>query len=338
MASSSQEPLAAAHRDEVFARLHQDSGGLPTAAPNLDEFTLAANPFPALSLPRDRTSPGEAPQPAPPAFQRPDLRAEYEWLQEERRRLEASTRTQFAMLRKTHEASLASHYENAQKVTLHCQEVNRQMRLLTSHREALQKREEELTEQETAVGAREAQLAEAQKELAQLAESRAQIERELEAARQALEPLSTEKARLEAEVQTARDRVEAEIQAALDQLALHEEELAKRKRSWEEEQTRQAAGRKHLEQRYLALEKAEETLERRTRELDDLEARVRRDCGEREQELANAQQQAQQLQSTLQTHLSAFEKYPELSQVLEGWAGLPAHARQTLLLLVSAAK
>jgi chromosome segregation ATPase len=317
--------------------LHQDSGGVHGAMPNLDEFTLAANPFPNVALPRDRMAHAEAPPP-PAVFQQPELRTEYEWLQEERRRLEASTRTQFAMLRKTHEASLASHYENAQKVTLHCQEVNRQMRLLASHREALQAREEQLTERETAVSTREAQLAEAQKQLAELAQNREQIKHELEAFRQALEPLRAEKSRLEEEVHTTRSRVDDEIQAALGELAVHEEEVAKRKRAWEDEQAKLATGRKHMEQRYLALEKAEETLERRTRELDELEARVRREFSEREEELAKQQEQAQALGTTLQEHVAVLEQHPELAQVLEGWPHLPAHARQTLLLLVSASK
>jgi chromosome segregation ATPase len=338
MASTSQEQLSASPRDEVFARLLQDSGGPHVAAPNLDEFSLAANPFPTVSLPKDRAAPDEAPQPSAPAFHRPDLRAEYEWLQEERRRLEASTRTQFALLRKTHEASLVSHYENAQKVTLHCQEVNRQMKLLTSHREALQKREEQLAEREAGVGAHEHQLAEAQKGLTQLQQDRERIEAEMEAHRQLLEPLRAEKSQLEGEMATARARHEEELKEVQGQLAAHEDELATRRRSWEEDQATLAAGRKHLEHRYLALEKAEEALERRARELDELEARVRRDCSEREQQLAAEQKQTQVLRTSIQSHLALLKEHPELAQVVDGWPKLPAHARQTLLLLISAAK
>jgi hypothetical protein len=71
----------------------------------------------------------------------------------------------------------------------------------------------------------------------------------------------------------------------------------------EEEKAELAASRRQLEQRYTALEQAEESLRRRIAEIDQLEVQIRHELEQRERQLALDEQELEKARTVLRQQL-----------------------------------
>ena len=117
--------------DALFARLHDERAGYPTVfhpGPSLDQTVSSGIPSPV------------EPEPPPTLKDPSDVNVAEEWLQAERARLEAYTRSQFAAIQQQHQALLAKQFRSEEALALRAQELNREMKFLASQSEALQVR------------------------------------------------------------------------------------------------------------------------------------------------------------------------------------------------------
>src|SRR5579875_3633820 len=112
---------------------------------------------------------------APAAWQ-----ADYEWIQEEKKRLEAYTLSQLALVRQQREELLQRKNSTEQAMIQREQELNRQARLLANANEALKRREQVVAERETALASQAQTLAQLQEQVRALQQSRDQLQREIE--------------------------------------------------------------------------------------------------------------------------------------------------------------
>jgi chromosome segregation ATPase len=212
----------------------------------------------------------------PPTLEGPaDLDVAREWLRIERARLEEYTRGQFALIRQQHEAAMTKHFRQEEALTLHTQELNREMKFLASQTEALQQRARELDDWERALTQQTENLSHAQEELVRIQQTSENIQRDTEAQRAYLEELQAGTAQRQAAAVAAR--------AEFDQV---ESALKQRQQAWEKKQEEIRAHQAAMEQRYQALEKAEEAVKRRMRELDELEDRLQQEFELNERHLA----------------------------------------------------
>src|SRR5262249_54183468 len=104
------------------------------------------------------------PEPPPILKDPADLQLAHEWLNAERARLEAYTRSQFAIIQQQHQALLAKQFRSEEALALRAQELNREMKFLASQSEALQGRARELAEREATLTMHMEDLAAAEQE------------------------------------------------------------------------------------------------------------------------------------------------------------------------------
>jgi chromosome segregation ATPase len=226
-------------------------------------FTVLAGAEPPREATRPAAEPTETgPQPAA-WLARADWQAEYQWIQEEKKRLEAYTLSQLALVRQQREELLQRKSSTEQVMIQREQELNRQARLLASAGELLKRREQAVAERETALTSQAQTLAQVQEHVRALQEARDQLERDIEQ-----RSLQLEQQRLQA------TQLEEATRAARTELFNSEKTLKERQRACEQEQAVLAAARSQLEQRRAALEKDEEAMKRRLAELEEIESRL----------------------------------------------------------------
>src|SRR5436309_3336752 len=241
--------------DWLFAQLPGASPSFVAPAPSVQPTTLANGAA--------RGEPGQAPSFAlsePPAAVgvSPELRAGYEWLQAERKRLEEYTRTQFATIQQQHQALLAKHFRSEEALTLRAQELNREMQYLASQTEALQRRDRELAAREQALATQMEQLAQAEEEILAMQRTTVDTQKDTEVQRTLLEKLRADTANLQTSGAAARAEFET-----------FESTLKEHQAAWEEKQAQMAAHQLEMEKRYQAMQKDEEAVQRRLAELEE---------------------------------------------------------------------
>lgn len=270
--------------DAIFARA-------PLTRPPVD---LAQTPSPPGNLDpaRYQREVAAAPQPPPEG----DTQADYAWLIEERKRLEAYTHQQLAQVKQQREEFLRYCTQMEEALALKGQNLNRQLKQVATQAEAQEQRARELAEREAFVASHQQQIMAAHQELTRLQNLGRQWQEESEAQRQMLEALRAEAAMLDEAVRFARR-----------ELVGYEEALEYRKRSWQEQHEELASRQLHLEDRFRTLEGSEESLRQRLQEVDELEAQVRTELEEREQQLALDHRQAAALREQLRQRLCEAE-------------------------------
>ncbi len=232
----------------------------------------------------------------PPEGDHVHPKAAYEWLLNEKRKLEEYTRGQFDMIQQQHQALLAKHFRSEEALALRAQDLNREMQFLASQSEALQHRAHELAEHEGMLQAQTERLAQAQEELFALQNSSETARRDIEAQQQILNKLRTEAAQLQQVGQSARA-----------EFGDFETTLRARQQAWEKKQAEFVARQAQMEQRYEALEKAEEASKRRITELDELEDQLRREFEQSERSLAAERREIETLRARLRLHLQRLQ-------------------------------
>jgi hypothetical protein len=249
--------------DSVFSQLggKPDLESGPEAAPTGQDSPAAAGPAEI--------------QPPPKVETQADLQAAYEWLQRERKRLENYTNSQLARLKNEHAAMLSRHYTNEQVLILRSQELANKEEFLTRQTRSLQTQAEQLAEREKALAAQREDLCRAHDDYAAVQESCTGARKDAEVQHALLDTLRAEA------IAVQRDREKA--REDLDEM---EKRLEQQREAREREQALLAARQAELDQRFNALQKAEDATERRLRELDDLEARLQQEIEDQENRLA----------------------------------------------------
>jgi hypothetical protein len=269
--------------DALFARLHYDRTG-------------GAGPE-SQSIPSDQadgigTPPHAELQPPPPLDDAADLQVANEWLQAERARLEAYTRSQFGALQQQHQSLLAKQFRGEEALALRAQELNREMKFLASQSEALQSRARELAEREAAFTAQMERLASVEQELLSN-----DMRENPEAHRALVERLRAETAQLQAA------GVDAGTNAAAFEAALKE-----RQQAWEQKHATLLARQGEIEQRFAVLQKAEQASQRRLAELDEVEQLLRKEFEQQERDLALERQEIDVLRVRLRVQIRKLEE------------------------------
>ncbi|HXG12419.1 MAG TPA: hypothetical protein VNK04_21865 [Gemmataceae bacterium] len=270
--------------DQLFTWVGQsaDSAAASPANPPSQDRTA----LPAAETP---TAPADSP---PPWSGLTDWQGEYQWLQEERKRLEAYTLSQFALIKQQREELLGRKSGIEEALALREQELNRQLKLLAEGAETLAKRDRELAEREAALAEQQQRLNNARQELHALQQANVQLHRDNEAQRL-----------LAAELRLQTTHLQEAVRAARSELAALEQVLRRRKEEAEAERAELAESRRQLERRHAALEQAEEALRRRVAEVDQLEAQLRRELEQREQQLAMEYQELERARAGLRRQL-----------------------------------
>jgi DNA repair exonuclease SbcCD ATPase subunit len=265
--------------DAIFARA-------PIARGPVDP---TRTPMPPVALDGSRYERQDlAAPPAPPPSG--DAESDYQWLLEERKRLEAYTHKQLALVKQQREEFLRTSARMEESLAHKGQELNRQLKQAQAQAEALEKRERDIAEREALLANHEEQITAAR-----------QLRQENDALQQALSGKRVEATELREAVRLARH-----------ELVAYEEALQYRKRAWQQQQDDLAARQARLDDRYRALEQAEESLQQRLQEVDDLEVKLRTELEERERQLALEQQQTEALREQLRLKLSEPELDPRL--------------------------
>jgi hypothetical protein len=226
------------------------------------------------------------PPPAIPAGG--DLRAAYEWLQRERRRLEGYTQSQLALLQREHQAMVQQSYLNEAALIARSQELGRQEEMLAAQSRALQQQALELSRREQGMAGQLDEWRRLQEELAANEQLSSRARQDAEAQVAALESLRAETASL----QRAREAARADLEALAVALTRQREARAK-------EQALFAAGRAELEARLQAADRAEAAARRRQAEMDELEARLFAEIEEQHRLLADERRALEARQAAL---------------------------------------
>src|SRR5262249_37316941 len=154
------------------------------------EPLLAASPFPAPSIPVAAvapTPPTAAPADAPASAEPASPKAEQEWVQEERQRLEGYMSKQFAGLQQSREEFSRSRSQVEAALVAREQELNRQTKLLTSRATELDERERGLGTRETSMVTVNEKVTAAEDSLHAVQESLMQLQLDTDAQRVILE-------------------------------------------------------------------------------------------------------------------------------------------------------
>lgn len=257
------EQLFAAHAPEILPTLQ------PQATP---EVPVRAIPVNGPALPTARPA---APEPVSDLTSAADLAAEYEWLREERKRLEAYTLNQFNLISRQREELAARRAEVEAAFALREQELNRQMKLIAERTESVEHREHQLARAEAEWELQLQKMASAEQQIQALEQTGAKLHKSIEQQRVVLEHLRLQSGQL----QEAARAAEAEMLA-------FERAAQNRKRESDDEKARFEAQRQQLEKRFLRVEQVEEALRRREAELEELEVHLRCEIEQHEQQLA----------------------------------------------------
>jgi chromosome segregation ATPase len=234
----------------------------------------AAPPPPPAPLPSANPVP-EGIQPPPPLETAADVQAVHAWLQRERARLDAYTRAQLNRLQQENQAVVSQHYLNEQALILRSQELSRKEELLVQQSHSLQQQARELSDREQALTGQLSQWWRGQEELAAIQEVSATVRGDLDSQRALLQTVQAETAAL----LKARQSAEADLQTL--EMALREQRDARVR-----EEALLAARRSQLEQRLADVDRAEQAVQRRVGELDELEARLQQELEAQEKHLA----------------------------------------------------
>jgi hypothetical protein len=213
-------------------------------------------------------------QPPPKVETQADLQAAYDWLLWERKRLEGYTNAQLTRIQNEHAAMIAKHYTNEQVMILRTQELANKEDFLTRQTRGLQQEALQLADREKALAEQREQLCKLHEEFAALRESCTGVRRDADVQQALLETLRLETVA----VQRTREQAGQDLEAM-------EKRLQEQQAGRADEQALYAARQAQLDQRCDALEKAEDAAQRRLAELDELEARLRGEIGEREKQL-----------------------------------------------------
>jgi chromosome segregation ATPase len=217
-----------------------------------------------------------------------DLQAAYDWLLRERKRLDGYTNAQLAKIQNEHAAMITRHYTNEQVMILRSQELANKEDFLTRQTRGLQQQAQQLAERETALGEQREQLCKAHEEFAALQQSCTGVRRDAEVQQALLDTLRMETGAVQ------RDR-----EKTREDLEVMEKRLQEQREARASEQALYAARQSQLDQRFNALEKAEEAAQQRLAELDDLETRLRDEIEERETQLAAERRSVEALTAQL---------------------------------------
>jgi DNA repair exonuclease SbcCD ATPase subunit len=287
--------------DSVFSQL----GGKPD---------LECNPEAVATGQDNAAAPAEIQAP-PKVETQADLQAAYEWLVRERKRLENYTNSQLARLKNDHAAMLSRHYTNEQVLILRSQELANKEEFLTRQTRSLQEQAEQLAEREKALAAQREDLCRAHDEYAVVQESCNGVRHDAEAQHALLDTLRAETIAIQRDREKAREDLEVMEQR-------HEQQREARDR----EQALLAARQTELDQRFSALQKAEEATERRLRELDDLEARLQQEIEDQESRLAAEHKAVAAMAAQLRQQTSEANGPKRREEIL---ARLRAHRTQS---------
>ena len=274
--------------DALFARLHDDRAGYATvfqSDPSVDPTVNSGIPSPA------------EPEPPPILKDPADVNTAQEWLQAERARLEAYTRSQFAAIQQQHQALLAKQFRSEEALALRAQELNREMKFLASQSEALQVRARELAEREAALTLHMEKLAQAEQEFLTSQRGGGNLGKLAEAHRVLLEQLRADTKRLQEAGADARTNA-----------AAFEAALKERQEAWERKHATLVARLGEMEERFAALEKAEAASQRRMAELDELEELLRSEFEQQEKRLADDRQEIEVLRVKLRQQIRKLEE------------------------------
>jgi hypothetical protein len=261
-------PLYVRALDRVFIQLGGNSDL------EADLTSVACSPGEAPEAPTTSVVPAEVPPP-PKVETQADLQSAYEWLLRERKRLETYTNSQLARLQQEHAAMVARHYTNEQMMILRSQEMANKEDFLTRQTRSLQEQAHEQSERERALTEQREQLCRAHEEHAKLQESCSGVTRDTQVQQTLLKAMRVETAAIK------RDRERAARDLEAMQRQLQEQRAARTK-----QEALLAARQTELDQRLGILQKSEEAVQRRLRELDDLEARLRIEIEEQEKQVA----------------------------------------------------
>jgi hypothetical protein len=274
--------------DALFARLHDDRAGYATAfqpGPGVDPTVNSGLPSPV------------EPEPPPVLKDPADVTVAQEWLQAERARLEAYTRSQFAAIQQQHQTLLAKQFRSEEALALRAQELNREMKFLASQSEALQVRARELAEREAALTMHMEKLAQAEQEFLTSQQAGSNVAEVAEAHRVLLEQLRADTARLQ----------EAGAYARTDHAAF-EAALKERQEAWEKKHASLVARLGEMEERFTALDKAEAASQRRVSEVDELEEQLRSEFEQQEKRLAADRQEIEVLRAKLRQQIRKLDE------------------------------
>jgi chromosome segregation ATPase len=263
--------------DWLFSRLPGAGNGEAMQGPPVAGFQLSSPPG-GPAGPAGSSS-WAGPQPPPILKDPADLPAAHQWLQTEKQRLDEYTRSQFNVIREQHQVLLTKHFRSEEALAQRSQELNREIQFLASQSEALQKRSQELAERETVLASHMERLSQAQEELLSIEQTSQNVRKDTEAQQALLEKLQAETAQLQAVDATARQ-----------EFSTFDTVLRDRQQAWERKHAEITARQAQMEDRYLALEKAEAAAERRLAELDELEERLRQELAQPKQPDIRARQ------------------------------------------------
>jgi chromosome segregation ATPase len=258
--------------------------------PAMRQPLLAASPFPAPGAPiPPAVAVGAAPPPPPPAPVAAGVaappppaetevpaspKAEQEWVQEERQRLEGYMSKQFAVLQQQREEFSRWRSQVEAALVGREQELNRQTKLLGGRTAELNEREQGLNDRESGMVAVNDQVAAAEESLHAVQESLMQLQLDTDAQRVILEEFREAAQHLQMLTQRAETEY-AELRAEVDKdRAAHEQERAS------------VRERKHqLEQRQAAVDHSELAMRQRLAEMEKVEGMIRADLQRKEAEL-----------------------------------------------------
>ncbi len=233
-----------------------------SATPRLHQldtmFALAADPS---ALP-----PAPVGAESTPWLAAAEVRAEREWLGEERQRLDEFTQAQFVAIQKQREELAGQRGAIDKELIQQHQELNRQTKLIEARNGALDTRERHLADREASAAVHLDRVTRAEQELQHLRQLNDAMRQDNDAQKLLLGQLRAETAQAREELRVA--RAEA---AHLDH------SLADRIRSLDEQQAHLLAQRQLLEARLRELHRGEEALERRAAELAEVEGHAYRD-------------------------------------------------------------
>ncbi len=232
----------------------------------LDDYFANVNPGGAVATPSSLPPPPEGERGLKPAPG--DGGAEAVWLKEERQRFDDYTAKQFGQLQRQREEMARWQTQVEEALVAREQESNRQAKVLAGRADAVQQGEAGLAK-------RTAELEVQGRELKALEASREEIRQEIASLRELLQQLKEEA--------VADDKAAREMRTECLRL---DTARRKRQRSWEAELAEWNEKRKRMEEREAEVDRANAALQRRAREIEELELKIRAELETREEELS----------------------------------------------------
>jgi hypothetical protein len=216
------------------------------------------------------------------------MQAAYQWLQNEKDRLEKYTHAQLDILHRKHQEEVQRHYRHEESLVLRAQEVNRELQFLASQSQAMQQRAGELAQWESSLAAQMDKVHRAQEEFLKIQQTSDNLQKDTEAQQRCLEALRAETAQL----QVSRTTAHAEF-------AKLETTLTEHHQLWQTKQAEITARQIEMEERYRRLEEMEAAARRRLAEVDDLEERLRQEFETQQTQLARDRRDLEMLYEKL---------------------------------------